>query len=141
MTTDKRNNLFGYSVRLTQIAEADGGGWLAEVPELSGCMSNGETPEDALANAKEAVECWLAAANEDGITPPQPKYYEDDVYSGKFTLRLPKSLHKTLSKQAEREGTSLNQLVLSMISFSLGVDWSKLDQANKALSPLWHLRE
>ncbi|HOL52458.1 MAG TPA: type II toxin-antitoxin system HicB family antitoxin [Bacillota bacterium] len=45
----------GYSARLNQIAEADGGGWLAEVPELPVCMCDGETPEEALISVSEAI--------------------------------------------------------------------------------------
>ena len=58
---------------------------MAEVPELPGCMSDGETPEDALADVREAIECWLAAALEDGDMPPAPRAYETAEYSGKFT--------------------------------------------------------
>lgn len=128
MTASGRDHLFGYSVRLARITEADEGGWLAEVLELPGCVSDGETPGDALNNAREAIECWLAAANEDGDTPPGPRHHEDTEYSGKFTLRRPKSLHRALSKQSEREGASLNQLVLSMICLAFGVGWGRLDQ-------------
>ena len=85
-------------------------------------MSDGETPEDALANVKEAIECWLAAALEDGDTPPVPRAYEVAEYSGKFTLRVPRSLHRALSEAAQREGVSLNQLVLSMVSAAIGAD-------------------
>lgn len=85
MTAIGKGDLFGYAARLTRIAPEDGGGWLAEVPELPGCMSDGETPEDALADVREAIECWLAAALEDGDMPPAPRAYETAEYSGKFT--------------------------------------------------------
>lgn len=48
MARNDKNNIYGYGVRLTRIVEGDGGGWLAEVPDLPGCMSDGDTPEDAL---------------------------------------------------------------------------------------------
>ena len=44
-----------YSVRIERLAEGDGGGYLATVPGLPGCMSDGETPEEALKNVQEAI--------------------------------------------------------------------------------------
>lgn len=122
MTAIGKEDLFGYAAKLTRIAPQDGSGWLAEVPQLPGCLSDGKTPEGALANVKEAIECWLAAALEDGDTPPVPRAYEVAEYSGKFTLRVPRSLHRALSEAAQREGVSLSQLVLSMVSAAIGAD-------------------
>ena len=47
--------------------------FIAEVPELPGCMAHGDTPEAALANAKEAIELWLDTAREFGDPIPEPK--------------------------------------------------------------------
>ncbi len=47
--------------------------FIAEVPELPGCMAHGETPEKALKNAKEAIQLWIDAAKEFGDTIPEPK--------------------------------------------------------------------
>ncbi|MDQ1272762.1 MAG: hypothetical protein QG591_1392 [Planctomycetota bacterium] len=47
--------------------------FVAEVPELQGCMAHGETPEDALKNAKEAIQLWIATAKEFGDPIPIPK--------------------------------------------------------------------
>jgi len=47
--------------------------FLAEVPELAGCMAHGDTPEDALANAKEATQLWIDTATEFGDLIPAPK--------------------------------------------------------------------
>lgn len=47
--------------------------FIAEVPELQGCMAHGETPEDALKNAKEAIQLWIDTAKEFKDTIPQPK--------------------------------------------------------------------
>ncbi len=43
-------------------SETDGGGWLATVPALPGCMGDGDTPEAALADAEVAIIEWHAAA-------------------------------------------------------------------------------
>ncbi|MEW6215497.1 MAG: type II toxin-antitoxin system HicB family antitoxin, partial [Nitrospirota bacterium] len=47
--------------------------FIAEVPELPGCMAHGDTPEDALKNAKEAIQLWIDTAKEFGDTIPEPK--------------------------------------------------------------------
>ena len=62
-----------YEVRIRPLAEEDGGGFFAEVPELPGCMSDGETPQEALDNAYDAIGCWIEAAREMGRTVPPPR--------------------------------------------------------------------
>ena len=47
--------------------------FIAEVPELPGCLAHGDTPDAALANAKEAVELWINTAKEFGDPIPKPK--------------------------------------------------------------------
>lgn len=47
--------------------------FLAEVPELPGCMAHGSTHEAALANAKEAIQLWIDTARQVGDSIPQPK--------------------------------------------------------------------
>lgn len=47
--------------------------FIAEVPELQGCMAHGETPENALKNAKEAIQLWIDTAKEFEDPIPQPK--------------------------------------------------------------------
>jgi antitoxin HicB len=53
-----------YVVRIDRLARSDGGGYLATVPELPGCMSDGATPEEALGNVQEAIASWIDAAKE-----------------------------------------------------------------------------
>lgn len=47
--------------------------FIAEVPELPGCMAHGDTPEAALANAQQAIELWIETAREFGDPVPEPK--------------------------------------------------------------------
>lgn len=68
----------GYTIRLRPLSEDEGGGWLAEAPDLSGCMSDGETPEEAASNVKDAMAEWLAAAKEMGREIPPPSAPQDD---------------------------------------------------------------
>jgi antitoxin HicB len=61
-----------YSIRIERLEDGDGGGYLATVPDLPGCISDGETPEEALKNVQEAIASWLEAAREWKIDIPQP---------------------------------------------------------------------
>jgi predicted RNase H-like HicB family nuclease len=47
--------------------------YVAQVPELSGCMAHGDTHESALANANEAIQLWIDTAQEFGDPVPEPK--------------------------------------------------------------------
>lgn len=47
--------------------------FIAEVPELAGCMAHGRTPEAALAQANEAIQLWIDTAREFGDPVPEPK--------------------------------------------------------------------
>ena len=100
--------------RLEILPDADEGGYVVCYPELKGCISSGETIEEAIANALDAKREWLTAALEDGIEIPEP---ESEVeYSGQFKLRIPKSLHRKLSLESRREGVSMNQYCVYLLS-------------------------
>ena len=99
--------------RMEVVADAEGG-YVVSFPELKGCLTGGETIESAVANAEDAKREWLAAALEDGYPVPEPTRDED--YSGQFKLRIPKSLHRQLAEQSRREGISMNQYCLYLLS-------------------------
>ena len=61
-----------YAMRIERLAESDGGGYLAIVPDLPGCVSDGGTPEEALKNVQEAIASWIEAAKEWKVEIPQP---------------------------------------------------------------------
>ena len=50
----------------------EGGGFLATAPDLPGCMSDGTTPEEAVANIQDAIVTWIEAARDLGHTVPKP---------------------------------------------------------------------
>jgi len=68
-----------YTIRLRPLTDEEGGGWLAEVPDLPGCMSDGETPEEAAHNVQDAIQEWMAAAREMGREIPSPSTEGDKV--------------------------------------------------------------
>lgn len=97
---------------------ADEGGYVVEIPDLPGCLSQGETREEAFVMIEDAKKCWIQSALEDGVEIPEPN--REDAYSGKFNVRVPKSLHKALSEKAKAENVSLNQLIIYHLSKGVG---------------------
>lgn len=65
-------NALDYPVIVQPLAPEDGGGFLALVPDLPGCMSDGETPEEALLNVRDAIVTWIEAAGDMGHPVPRP---------------------------------------------------------------------
>jgi len=61
-----------YEIDILPLSEEDGGGYLAVVPALPGCQSDGETPQEALNNALDAISCWLEEAAALGRVAPEP---------------------------------------------------------------------
>ena len=59
-----------YPVIVSPLTEEDGGGFLATVPDLPGCMSDGETPAEAIENVQDAIEEWLDLARKLGREIP-----------------------------------------------------------------------
>ena len=90
------------------------GGYVAELEDLPGCITQGETLEEIEERIEEARRIWIQAAYEDGVEVPIPRI--DEEYSGRFVVRIPKYLHRHLAEKAIREGISLNQYVESILS-------------------------
>ena len=99
------------------IPEEDGG-WFVRIKEFPNCMSQGDTPEEAMRMIDDAMLGWLEVELEEGEPIPEPK--EDEDYSGKFNTRVPKSLHRKLVEIAEADGVSLNQWIVSALSEAVG---------------------
>lgn len=99
---------YNYVIQL--INDESGSYYYARVLELDGCQSTGDTFEEAYENLREAMEGWLEVKLEAGYDVPLPKSEND--FSGKFVVRIPKTLHYRLSLEAEKEGVSLNQYAL-----------------------------
>lgn len=100
--------------RLEIVPDTEESGYVASYPELPGCISCGETIASAVANIEDAKREWLKAAIEDHIEITEPENLES--YSGQFKLRIPKSLHKTLSEDSKKEGVSMNQYCVYLLS-------------------------
>ena len=103
-----------YTKIVTKRDDQDGIHYLSKVLELEGCVSDGETEAQALENLQEALECYLESSVKHNDNIPEPQV--TDGFSGKFSLRLPKSLHHRLTIEAQKEGISLNQYALYKLS-------------------------
>jgi antitoxin HicB len=90
------------------------GTWFARIVEFPGCMTEGDTKSAALEMLDEAMADWLTAKLEDGDPIPQP--LAPEAFSGKFVVRASRSLHRDLARNAEREGVSLNQYVVTKLA-------------------------
>ncbi|MFW6174339.1 MAG: type II toxin-antitoxin system HicA family toxin [Chloroflexota bacterium] len=90
------------------------GGYVAEFPDLPGCVTQADTLQELIEMAEDARVGWIETVYEDGQDIPEPSYPEE--YSGKLNLRLPRSLHRQLAESAERDGVSLNQHIVHLLS-------------------------
>lgn len=103
-----------YTYLIQPVTDESGSYFFGRVLELDGCESHGSTFEEAYQNLREAMEGWLEVKLEQGDPIPEPTGSEN--YSGKFVLRIPKSLHRKLAIEAQKEGVSLNQYALYKLS-------------------------
>jgi predicted RNase H-like HicB family nuclease len=111
----------------------EGGRFSAEILEFPGCFSEGDTAQGAYQNLEDAAAAWVAACVSAGTPVPEPlTNYE---VSGKFALRLPRSLYVRSSKAAAREGVSLNQYVMNAVAEKLGAQGT-IEKLNSTLAEL-----
>lgn len=111
-------NLNQYPFEIRPLSEEDGGGYLISFPDFTECISDGESPDEAITNGMDALEETISALESMGLPVPAPN--SGGAYSGKFIQRVPKSLHARLATKAKQEGISMNSLVVSFLSESLG---------------------
>jgi antitoxin HicB len=101
-------------------------GYVAEIKDLPGCMTQGETAQEALAEIEDARILWIETAYEYGDNIPLPA--TEIKYSGKTMLRMPSCLHQKLAERAKQEGVSLNQYIVFLLSEANG---SKVTKSTK----------
>jgi predicted RNase H-like HicB family nuclease len=109
-----------YGHIIAPLSEDDGGGYMITFPDLPGCMSDGETLEEAINNGRDAFNSWVSAQVDMKRQIPAPTHYDEEGKPVKFVQRLPRSLHASLQARARVEGVSLNTLVLTLIAEGLG---------------------
>lgn len=101
-----------YKIEIVKEEEEDG--YIVSIPDLKGCITVADTIEDGIILIGDAKKEWIKAALESEYDIPEPNSVED--YSGQFKLRIPKSLHMELAERSKKEGISMNQYCLYLLS-------------------------
>ena len=92
----------------------DDGAFFVEFPDLPGCMTQVDDAADIAAMAEEIRTLWIETEYERGVMIPEPA--AQSGFSGKFVVRVPKTLHRDLVMAARREGSSLNAYVTYLLA-------------------------
>lgn len=88
--------------------------FVAEIKDLPGCITQGDSANEALAEIEDARISWIKVSYEHDDPIPLPS--TETKYSGKTLVRMPRSLHQKLAEVSDREGVSLNQYIVSVLS-------------------------
>lgn len=115
MKTSWNKSLDQYQFTVRPLSREEGGGYLVEFPDIPGCMSDGETIEEAIMNGREALLDCMEVFKESGRKIPKPT-----IEAAQWRQRLPRTLYSKLTKQAENEGVSINSLVTAIIAEAIG---------------------
>jgi antitoxin HicB len=117
MAKKRSFDLDAYPFVVRRLTGDEGGGYLVEYTDVPHCIADGKTADEAIRNGREALEACLVTIAESGHPIPAP---ESKGSSGQWRQRVPKSLHARLVDRAEREGVSLNALVMALIAEGMG---------------------
>lgn len=109
---------YGFKTYKTKVEQHEF--WAVESTELKGCVAQGEALDEALAEFKINEQEWLETAKEVGIPIPKQCIQKINDYSGKLSLRIPKTIHRELTEVAQKEGVSTNALINSYIAKGIG---------------------
>ena len=101
---------------LRPLSEVEGGGYLVEFPDYPGCIADGETPNQAIQEGRDALASYIGTLQDLGRPVPS----SGEVYGGQWRQRVPKYLHAALARRARQEGVSLNMLVTTMLAEGIG---------------------
>jgi antitoxin HicB len=115
ITRTGTRNPESYRISIRPLSVEEGGGYLVEYPDVPGCMSDGETIEEAIANGRQALNDTLAFLKQTGreLSPAATE-------PAQWRQRLPRTLYTKLTEQAKKEGVSINSLVTAMIAEAIG---------------------
>jgi antitoxin HicB len=102
---------FNYAIVVSPLSDEDGGGFLAVVPDLIGCMSDGETQEEAIANANLAIGDWIETQTKRGLTVPKPGYASWKARTERENLL---KMLKSLTNRADSIEDRMNELAAAI---------------------------
>jgi predicted RNase H-like HicB family nuclease len=107
----------GYRLEVYRDPEDDA--WVAEVPDLPGCVAGGESADEAVEAAADAIEAWIEAATAGHRPIPLPRTADEEL-SGRFVLRVTRRLHAQLARTARSQGVSLNAFCATALAEAIG---------------------
>ncbi len=107
-----------YTIEVIRDNDSKNPGWVARVLELPGCITQADTFDELDEMIEDAMRGWIEVALEDGIPIPEPR--AANSFSGKFVVRVPKTLHRELVEAAEGEGVSLNMYITAALAKAVG---------------------
>jgi antitoxin HicB len=122
---------FDYPFMMHPLSEDEGGGYLIEFPDLPGCMSDGATPEEALRNGADAVQCWIAAMREAGRPIPGPSR----AALSKRTIAVHDHVYRDLAEEASLQGLSVETIADAALLYGLGSLLERIESAPPVKSP------
>lgn len=108
------------------------GTYHAEIIELPGCFATGATASDAYGNLEDTARSWFAAALHACQTIPPPM--DENDFSGKIVVRMPRSLHRKAAFFSKREDVSLNQFIVACIAEGVGAAGKSAPAAARILT-------
>lgn len=127
-------NAHDYSITIRKAVIEDEMVYEARIRELPDATEYADSAEEAYALAIDTIETTAQILHERGKAMPPP-YVPADDYSGRVTLRLPRSLHRALAEAAESDGVSLNQHLVGVLTYVSGIGHGV--QAQKAIANRW----
>ena len=120
MKSKPKFNLDKYQFTVRPLTNEEGGGYLVEYTDIPGCLSDGNTIEEAIQNGRQALQDTLEVFRESGR--PLPK---TTIEAAQWRQRLPRTLYSKLTLQAEKEGVSINSFVTAIIAEAIGAKQSR----------------
>ena len=107
-----------YTVEILHDQSSEHAGWFARVVELPGCMTQADTFDELEVVVQDAMHAWIVTALDAGLPVPEPD--TGGEYTGRLTVRVPRSLHRDLAVAAARDGVSLSAYIAVTLGRSLG---------------------
>lgn len=111
------NNLFSYPFEIRPLKEEEGGGYLISFPDFNECISDGETPEEAIKNGFDALQETINTLKSKGFSIPQP--FRNLSKKDHITSQISDNLYQRLEKLAQKNSMTINSLINSLLEESL----------------------
>lgn len=115
MTRNEAADTFGRRYEI-DVVPNEHGGYYARIPDFPTIFTGGQTVEEALRNALEAIELMIEEHQDRGWEIPRPLA----SFSGRFNVRVPRELHRELAQRAKSQGVSLNAMVNLLLTRATG---------------------